>query len=48
MANPTLYKKKSISDVRNRPTSQLTADETTRVNNVVSKFFDLLKAEHMS
>jgi hypothetical protein len=48
MANPTLYKKKSINDVRNRNTFALTSDETTRVNSVVSTFFDLLKAEHMS
>jgi len=48
MANPTLYKKKSINDVRARNTFELTSDETTRVNSVVSKFFDLLKAEHMS
>jgi len=48
MANPTLYKKKPINDVRTRNTFELTSDETTRVNNVVSKFFDLLKAEHMS
>lgn len=48
MAQPTLYKKKSINDVRNRTTVALTTEETTRVNSVVSTFFDLLKAEHMS
>jgi len=48
MAAPTLYKKKSINDVRSRTTTPLTTDETTRVNSVVSTFFDLLKAEHMS
>lgn len=48
MAQPTLYKKKSINDVRNRTTAVLTSEETTRVNSVVSTFFDLLKAEHMS
>ena len=48
MAAPELYKKKSINDVRNRNTSPLTENETNRVDNIVSKFFDLLKAEHMS
>lgn len=47
MAAPTLYKKKSLNDVRNRTTHQLTAEETTRVNNVVTKFFELFKAEHL-
>ena len=48
MANPTLYKKKSIQDVRARNTSNLEAGELTRVNNVISVFFELLKAKHMS
>lgn len=48
MAAPELYKKKSINDVRNRNTAPLTDNETIRVNNIVSTFFDLLKAEHMS
>ena len=48
MAAPELYKKKSINDVRNRNTAPLTENETTRVDNVVGKFFDLLKAKHMS
>jgi len=48
MATPTLYKKKSINDVRSRTTTSLTSEETTRVNDVVSTFFDLLKAKHLS
>lgn len=47
MANPTLYKKKSIQDVKARATSSLTADELTRVNTVVNKFFELFKLKHM-
>jgi hypothetical protein len=48
MATPTLYKKKSINDVRGRTTTTLTSEETARVNDVVNTFFDLLKAEHLS
>jgi hypothetical protein len=47
MANPTLYKKKSIQDVKARPTSSLTSEELTRVNTVIGKFFDLFKAKHL-
>lgn len=47
MAAPTLYKKKSLNDVRNRTTTALTSDETTRVNTVVNKFFELFKAKHL-
>jgi F0F1-type ATP synthase delta subunit len=47
MANPTLYKKKSIQDVKARATSTLTENELTRVNTVISKFFDLFKAKHL-
>lgn len=47
MAAPTLYKKKSVEEVRNRVTYPLTNGEKTRINTVVSKFFDLFKAEHL-
>jgi len=47
MAKPTLYKKISIQNVNTRPTSALTADEKTRVDSVVTKFFDLFKAKHL-
>jgi len=47
MANPTLYKKKALNDVRNRTTETLTAAEKTRVNTVLNKFVELFKAEHL-
>lgn len=47
MANPTLYKKQGLNDVRNRTTSPLTSDELTRVNTVVTKFIDLFKAKYL-
>ena len=47
MANPTLYKKKSITDVRSRQTENLTADEKTRVDTVTQKFVELFKAKHL-
>lgn len=48
MAAPTLYKKKSVEEVRNRATYSLNDNEKTRINTVVGKFFDLFKAEHLS
>lgn len=47
MAAPTLYKKKSLNDVRNRTTVALTADEVTKVNSTITKFFELFKAKHL-
>lgn len=47
MAAPTLYKKKSVAEVNSRSTYELSADEKTRVNTVVNKFFDLFKAKHL-
>lgn len=47
MANPTLYKKQSIQNVRTRTTTPLTAGESSRVTTVVNKFFELFKAEHL-
>lgn len=46
MANPTLYKKTSLNDANNRTTQNLTSDEQTRVNTVISKFFELFTAKH--
>lgn len=48
MAKPTLYKKKALQDIKNRPTGLLTADETTSVNNVMSNFFSYFKTKHLS
>ena len=47
MANPTLYKKKPIVDVRSRTTTPLTSEEKTTVKSTVVKFFDLFKAAHL-
>lgn len=46
MAGPTLYKKKTIEQVKNRNTYPLTAEEKTRVDAVVNKFFDLFKSKY--
>lgn len=47
MANPTLYKKKPIVDIRNRDTTQLTDTEKAEVNTTISKFFELFKSKHL-
>ena len=48
MANPTLYKKIAISDVNNRTRASLTNSDKTRTDSVISKFFELFKAKHLS
>lgn len=45
--HPPLYKKKSLKDVNNRTTSQLTIEEKERVQLVVNKFFELFIAKHL-
>lgn len=45
--HPPLYKKKSLNDVKNRTTSQLTTDQKERVQIVVNKFFELFIAKHI-
>lgn len=45
--HPPLYKKKSLQDVKNRTTSQLTIDEKQRVQSVIGKFFELFKNKHL-
>lgn len=47
MANPTLYKKKPIQDVKNKVRDSLTIEETAQVDLVVTKFFELFKTEHL-
>ena len=47
MANPTLYKKKAIKDVKTKSREALTEDEKSRVNATVVKFFELFKAKHL-
>jgi len=48
MAKPTLYKKKSLQDIKSRPTSQFTADEITEVNSTIDRFFELFKTKHLT
>jgi hypothetical protein len=45
--HPPLYKKKSLQDVKNRNTSQLTNDEKNRVQLVIGKFFELFMNKHL-
>ena len=45
--NPPLNKKKSLPDVKNRNTSQLTIDEKQRVQTVIGKFFELFMNKHL-
>jgi hypothetical protein len=47
MSNPSLYKKETLTNVKNRNTSSLNTDEKTRVNVIVNKFFELFKNKHM-
>jgi hypothetical protein len=46
MTNPTLYKKISTTLVGERTTSPLTSVEKTKVNQTVSKFFELFIQKH--
>ena len=48
MAAPTLYKKVSIQEVQSRSRGSLSNDDVTRADAVVSKFFELFKAKHLS
>jgi hypothetical protein len=45
--HPQLYKKKSLNDVRNRSTLNLSDTEKTRVQLVLGKFFELFKSKHL-
>lgn len=45
--HPNLYKKKSLNEVKNRTTSQLTNSEKQRVENVIGKFFELFMNKHL-
>jgi len=46
MAKPTLYKKVSIQSVQSRNRGTLSADDKTRTDTVVSKFFELFKVKY--
>lgn len=45
--HPQLYKKKSLNSIKNRPTSNLSDTEKTRVELVIGKFFELFKSKHI-
>jgi len=45
--HPNLYKKKSLNDTRNRPTSNLSDTEKARVGVVIGKFFEFFKSKHL-
>lgn len=45
--HPPLYKKKTLNDVNNRTTSQLTNEQKDRVQLVINKFFELFIAKHL-
>lgn len=47
MANPTLYKKETLQNVKNRTTTTLTQNEKSRVTTVINKFFELFKDKHL-
>jgi hypothetical protein len=47
MANPTLYKKKPIQDIKNKVREQLTFEEKSRVDLIINKFFELFKLQHL-
>lgn len=42
----TEYKKTDLTSIQTRTTAALTSAEQTRVNTVITKFFDLFAAEH--
>ena len=48
MAKPSIYKKVSFSDLKNRTLSAPTSDENTRVDTILNKFKELFIAQHSS
>ena len=47
MKKPELYKKESLSNVRNRTTNTLSNKDKERTNIIISKFFELFKDTHL-
>jgi hypothetical protein len=45
--HPQLYKKKPLSEVKNRTTSQLSTTEKQRIDSVIGKFFELFVNKHL-
>ena len=48
MEKPSLYKKESISNIKVRPTQQLSAEEQTKVSETIGKFFELFINKHLT
>lgn len=48
MEKPEVYKKKTIAEIHTRPTQALTIEEKTKVNQTISKFFELFIKKHVS
>lgn len=47
MENPSLYKKISLNQARQRATYTLSDEERSEVNNTISVFFELFAAKHL-
>lgn len=47
METPNLYKKISTVDAANKNMSNVSSEELTEVNNILTKFVTLFKAEHL-
>jgi hypothetical protein len=45
--HPPLYKKTALNNAKNRTTSQLTTEESQRVQTVINKFFELFIVKHL-
>ena len=48
MEKPTLYRKKSITEIENRQTFPLTEQESVLVSETINKFFELFVHKHLS
>jgi len=47
MANTLdIFKEIPITEVNNRPSESLTADESTKANTILTSFFTYFKVEH--
>jgi hypothetical protein len=46
MSAPSIYKKISFQNLRNRPLSPLSSDENTRVDTILEKFRTSFIAKH--
>mgnify|MGYP006152583083 CR=1 FL=1 len=46
MAELTKFKELSISDIANRPSYDLTSNESTQASSILTNFFTYFKAKH--